>query len=371
MSIAQSARKVHWSPPLLEADDQEAAIQVIRSGWMTQNKQTEAFEKELAAVCGAKHAVVVNNGTSALIAALIAAGIKAGDEVLVPTLTFIATVNSVLLIGAKPILVDCDAKTLNMCLEDLERKITPKTKAILFVDVYGMPNDIEALQKISAKHGITLIEDAAESIGASYKGKSFASFSHLSILSFHMAKLVPTVEGGCVFTQDDETATYLKRIRNHGGAAQYQFVTFGLNLRITDIQSAIGRNQLKKLPAILSHRQKLVGMYKDALKGLVTFQEIPSYVTSHPHMIFAFFLKDKATRDKLNTYLNQNGVDTRICWPPIHRQPYHQPLFADQGPFPNSDSLSERNLSLPLGNALTEDEVQYVIQVTKEGLRNV
>lgn len=365
-----STRKIHWSPPLLEQDDQEAAIAVIKSGWMTQGKNTEAFEKEIAEVCGAKHAVVVNNGTSALITALLVSGIKPDDEVLAPTYTFIATINAILAVGAKPILVDCDRMTLNITPDLLKAKLTKRTKAILFVDVFGMPCDYEALQAFADAHKLILIEDGAQALGATYRNKPIGSFAHTAIMSFHMAKLVSTVEGGCVLTQNDEVATAIHRIRNHGMAGQYHYVVFGLNLRITDIQSAIGRSQLKKLPRILAHRTNLVQKYKDQLGDIVCFQEIPSYVTQHPHMIFSIMLKNLRQRDELNKHLNQNGVDTRICWVPTHKQPYHQPLFALQGAFPNSEWIAERTLSLPLGNALVEEEVDYVISVAKEGLRS-
>lgn len=360
--------RIPWSPPLLEEDDKQAAIQVIQSGWMTQGKQTAAFESEIEQACGAKHAVVVNNGTSALIVALLLHGIGPGDEALVPTMTFIATVNAVLAVGAKPVLVDCDPATLNLTPELLRSKLTSRTKAVIFVDVYGMPCDIDSLRSFSAEHQLILIEDAAEAIGARYKGKTIGSFDHTTIISFHMAKLTPTVEGGCLLTQNDELATRMKRIRNHGMDGPYHYVCFGLNFRITDIQSAIGRSQLAKLPRIIEHRQALVRRYKDGLRGLVEFQSEPSFVTAHPYMIFAIFLPDRAIRDRVNIYLNSQGIDTRICWVPAHLQPYHKRLFATQERFPNADLLAGRTLSLPLGNALSSAEVDTVVDAVKQAL---
>ena len=364
-------RKVHWSPPFFEEEDLEAAIQVVRSGWMTQGKQTAAFENEIAAACDAKYAVAVNNGTSALIAALHAAEIGPGDEVLAPTMTFIATINAILAVGAKPILVDCDPQTLNVTPELLHAKLTSKTKAVLFVDVYGMPCDIDRLRLFAEQNSLILIEDAAQAIGAQYKGKPIGSFGHLTVISFHMAKLVPTVEGGCILTQDENLAARMKQIRNHGMAGQYHYVCFGLNFRITDIQASLGRSQLKKLTRIVELRQQLAQQYEQGLRGLVDFQIVPDYVTSHPHMIYAVFLKDKETRDRVNRHLNQRGVDTRICWVPTHLQPYHRELFSNQGSFPNAEKAAERNLSLPLGNALTPEEVSYAIEVVKEALERI
>lgn len=358
---------IPWSPPLLGEDDKQAAIDVIKSGWMTQGKQVAALEEEMAAECGAKHAIVVDHGTSALMAALIGHGIGEGDEVLVPTMTFIATVNAVSAVGATPVLVDCDPKTLNVTPELLRAKITKKTRAILFVDVYGMPCDIDAISELAREYELDLIEDAAEAIGATYKGRQLGESQHTVVISFHMAKLVACVEGGCILTNDDEMAHFLKQVRNHGMAGRYDYKVFGLNFRMTDIQAAMGRTQLKKLPLILEHRQNLVKQYKEGLKGLVEFQEVPDYVTSHPHMIFSIFLKDQGTRDGLIEYLNANGIDTRVCWLPTHQQPYHKEIFANQS-FPNAEALARTTVSPPLGNALSSDEVATVIDVIKEGL---
>lgn len=361
-------RTVPWSQPLIGEAEQEAAIRVIRSGWMAQGKETAAFEEEIAQICEAKHAVVVNNGTSALITALLASGIGKGDEVLVPTFTFIATVNAVMAVGAQPVLVDCDPQTFNVTADLLKSKITRKTKAILFVDVYGMPCDIESIQDLAKLYDLTLIEDAAEAIGARYRGRPVGSYPHLTVLSFHMAKLVSTVEGGAVLTGDDQLASSLRQIRNQGQGGKYHYVTLGYNFRMTDIQAAIGREQLRRLPAILEHRQRLINEYKVGLEGFVQFQEIPEDVNVHPHMIFAVLLRDRKMRDRVNRYLNDHGIDTRICWVPAQEQPYHREIFLPQGTFPASETIAERNLSLPLGNALTREDVQYVVQIFREAM---
>ena len=232
-----------------------------------------------------------------------------------------------------------------------------------------MPCDIDELRVFAEKRKLILIEDAAEAMGAVYNGKPIGSFNHTAIISFHMAKLTPAVEGGCLLTQDDELAARMKQIRNHGMATQYHYICFGLNFRITDIQSAIGRSQLAKLSKTVALRQSLVRQYKDGLLGLVEFQEEPTYVTTHPYMIFSILLPDQVMRDRVNAFLKDHGIDTRVCWVPVHQQPYHKTLSAAQGAFPNADRIAERTLSLPLGNALSSSEVAEVIDAVKQALR--
>jgi len=360
---------IQWSKPLLEEDDMEAAIRVIRSGWLTQGKETRAFEDEIADVVQAKHAVMVNNGTAALIAALMASDIGPGDEVLVPTMTFIASVNVISLIGATPVLVDCNPKTLNVDVETLKAKLTPKTKAILFVDFCGMPCDIDGLTTFAAEHNLVLIEDAAQALGASYKKRPIGSFANVATFSMHMAKVVPTAEGGCVVTQDDQTAERLRQIRNHGMLQRHNYVGFGLNFRITDIQSAIGRSQLKKLDRFIEHRQEMAQLYRRELDGWVTGQEVPEYVTRHPYMIYSVFFKDQAERDVVRKGLNDQGIDARVCWTPVHQQPYHQKLFAGQGKLPFAETVGETFLSLPLGNGSSREEVLQVANAVKQELK--
>ena len=359
-------RNVSWSPPAIGEEEKKAAIAVVNSGWMTQGKKTEEFEKKLADYIGCKHAVVVNSGTSALITAMIAHGIGRGDEVLVPTLTFIASVNAISAVGATPVLVDSDLETFNTTPELMKEKITGKTKAIMPVDVAGMPIDIDSFKDFAEDNDLILVEDAAEAVGAKYKHKKIGSFDHTSILSFHMAKLMSTIEGGCLTTNDDAVAEKCKMIRNHGMQGRYDYAVFGLNSRITDIQSAIGLEQLKKLDRHLELRNKLAKQYMDGLKGLVEFQQIPDYVTLHPWMIFGVLTEAKK-RDAINKLLNDNGIGTRICWLPAHKQAYHSKLF--KGSYPNAEQIASRIINPPMGNALAKEDVDYVIEKFKEALK--
>jgi len=357
---------VPWSPPDIGPEEIAAAKKVIDSGWLTQGKITEQFEKEIEKKVGCRNAVVVNNGTSALVASLLAHGIGHGDEVIVPTYTFIATVNSVLAVGATPVLVDCDKTTFNTTPEMVLEKITPKTKAIMPVDVAGMPVDINGFADLARDQDILFIQDSAESLGAEYRGRKVGGFDNTSVFSFHMAKLSSTIEGGCVLTNDNMIADRVRMIRNHGMKGKYDYACFGLNFRTTDIQSAIGIEQLKKLDRYIHRRNKLAQIYEQELQGIVGFQQIPDYVTVHPRMLFGI-LVEKEKRDSIISALNAQGIGTRICWPPTHTQEYHKTLFA--GSYPNAEEIGKSIINIPMGNDLNEEQVHHVVEKIKEVLR--
>ena len=360
---------ISWAPPKIEKEDHDYAIKVIKSNWMTQGKITELLEKKLCQKLNAKYAVVINNGTSSLICALLAHGIKPGDEVLVPSFTFIATVNSILAVGAKPVLVDSDPMTFNTDIKFLKQKINKKTRAIMPVDVSGMPVDIDKIKDFTDKNNLILIEDAAEGIGAKYKKRKLGSFGHSTIFSFHMAKVVSGIEGGCVLTNNSQIANKLRAIRSHGSVGQYNYKFFGLNFRISDIHSAIIIKQLKKLEKFLEHRQNLAKLYKEELSNFVTFQNIPSFVTLHPFMLFSILIKPKL-RNKLNKFLNKKGIDTRICWPPVHKQKYHSTIFPKIR-LVGSEEIYSKIINLPMGNGLSANEVSQVCNVFKTGLKSI
>ena len=354
---------IRWAPPAIGKEEHQKAIDVIKSNWMTQGKITDLLEKKISKILNVKHAVVVNNGTSALQCALISHGIGPGDEVIVPTFTFVATVNSILSVGAKPILVDCDLNTFNTNMDLIKSHITAKTKAILPVDVAGMTIDVNQFQEFVKKKNLILIEDAAEAFGGEYCHKKIGSFGHSTIFSFHMAKVIAGVEGGCLVTNDDLIAQNARLVRSHGSTKPYDSKLFGLNMRISDIHSAIILKQLERLEIFLSHRNKLATIYKNGLSEF-SFQEIPSYVTLHPYMLFAVLIKPRL-RNKLNLFLNKNNVETRICWPPVHTQKYHSKLFRKQN-FPNSEKIYSQLINLPMGNGLSEENVNHVIKIIKK-----
>jgi perosamine synthetase len=359
--------KIHWAPPSLGVNEEKIVQKVMKSGWLSQGKITEQFEKKMCEITNSKFAIAVNNGTSALMCALIAHEIGKGDEVILPSFTFVATVNAVIALGAKPVLVDCDPLTFNTTPEIMNKKITKKTKAIIPVDVSGMPINIDLFRKFTKEKNLILIEDAAEALGAQYKNKKIGSFGHSTIFSFHMAKIVTGIEGGIITTNNKEIARKSKLIRSHGDLGGYNSICFGLNFRISDIHSAIALEQIKKLDQYLKHRNQLARIYKEELKE-IEFQEIPNYVTLHPFMLFGSLFKQKI-RNRVNQFLNNNGIETRICWRPIHMQKYFQ--NNNKYKLLNSEQIFSKIINLPMGNGLSEEQVMEVTKHVNNAMKKI
>lgn len=356
--------KIEWSSPDIGEAEKKAVLRVMESGWLSQGPETKAFERELGAFVGnSRYCVVVNNGTSALIAALLANGIGKGDEVIVPAHTFIASINAILAIGARPVLADVDYATWNLTPEFAERALTSKTKAVLPVNVAGLPVQIYEFQDFAKKHELSLIIDSAESFGGEYRHRMIGDihFEHTSIFSFHIAKQLSTIEGGCLFTDNKEVYEKCRMIRDHGMNGRYNFATFGLNFRITDLQSAIGREQLKKVPKAIKHRSQCVTLYKRFLNNQFEYQEVPEYVTKHPNLFFGILSKN---RNKIVEKLIKHGIDTRICWPYILDQPYHKTIFT--GDYPISKKISSQIITLPLSNTVPFEDIKTVCNVINE-----
>jgi perosamine synthetase len=359
---------IPWSSPDISDEERRAIDRVLDSGWLGMGPKTKEFEDGICGYTGARGAVLVNNGTSALMAAYLANGIGPGDVVLVPTYTFVATVSALLAIGAKPVLVDCDPTTLNVDPAAVEQvaKLHPDAKALVFVDLAGQPCDIDGLRDVASRHSLALIEDAAESFGAGYKDRTVGNFDHTTVFSFHIAKQLTTVEGGAIVTNNREVASRCRLIRSHGeGPEKYIHVAHGLNLRPTDIQAAIGVVQLGKMERFLALRQRLAQAYRIGLGEWLEFQRRPDYVTRPSFMLFVAFGHDSRQRDGLNSWLNYHGIDTRLPFPPVHAQPFYVAKFGREA-LPGAELAFSRVISLPIGNAISESQVGKVVECARE-----
>ena len=351
--------KVPMAKPVFEEDESNGIMKVVSSGWLGQGKVTEEFENALSNYFSSK-VIAVNNGSSAIMCALLALGVKPGDKIAVPDFTFISTSSVPKILGASIIPIDIDQKTLNMDINSLEEILkTNNIKVVIFVDVAGLPNDIDSLVALSKKYNFTLMEDAAEGFGSEYKNRKLGSYDHTSIFSFHIAKQITTVEGGCITTKNKELLKKIKAIRDVGRYNRgYIHDLIGSNFRITDIQSVIGLNQLKKSERFISRRIEIAKRFKNEIKNL-EFQYVPNYVSRHSYMLFFALAKDSKTRDQYVEKLRDNGIDARLSFYPISEQPCNPEL--KQYDCPNSREIYGRAFTITLYNSLKDSEIELII----------
>src|SRR3990167_8121122 len=368
--MGEKKMKIPWSQPDINEEDGKAMQKIIESGWLSEGKVTEEFEREIEKYIGCKHAIIFNSATAALLTTLFAHNIH-HKSVAVPAYGFIAVTNVAMAKEITPILIDSSKETLDMTIETLRTGTARNpVRVVMPIDVAGMPIDIYSFKEYCNKNDILLIEDAAEAFGSEYMHRKIGSFGHITIFSFHIAKTITTVEGGCICTDDYEIAEKCRMIKNHGVKAEKtrtRFDYFGFNFRTTDIQSALGLSQLKRVDEFLKHRNKLAESYLEEFEGLADFQHVPSYVTRHSWMFFPIFV-DERRRDDINRFLNDNGIGTRICWIPVHQQKFHEQFFHGQS-YPIAEELGRRNITLTIGNGITEEQVTYVVEKLKEALK--
>ncbi len=347
--------------PWFSVEEKDAMNQYMEEGgWLTEFKRTSEFEQRIAEYTGAKHCVVVNNGTISLTLMALAAGIKAGDEVLVPNYTMIATPNSVQMFGAIPIFVDVEKETLCMDIEEARKAITPKTKAIFFVNANGRypKSGIEAFQKLCDENGLILLEDAAQSLGSRYPdGKHQGTIGLAGSFSFSAPKIITTGQGGAIITNDDDMAFRLRRLKDFGrsGGGNDIHASIGFNFKFTELQAVIGNEQMKKLPWRVERKKEILNLY---INNLITIREVQFFDQDLTFTTPWFIDVLAENRDELVKYLKEYGVGSRTMYPPINKQEaYNLP-----GDHPVSNLVGEKGLWLPSSAQLTNEEIELICE---------
>src|SRR5450631_2973554 len=364
-----------------EADIQ-AVVEVLRSDWLTTGPKVAEFEEAFAARVGAKYAVSVSSGTAALHAAAFAAGLKAGDEAITTPLTFAATANCVLYQGATPVFADVCGDTLNLDPEQMEKKITPKTRAILAVDYAGHPADLAQILEIARRQGLIVIEDACHALGAESDGQRVGSIADMTVFSFHPVKHITTGEGGMVATNNPQFAETLRRFRNHGissnarqrqsaGQWHYEMVLLGFNYRLPDIVCALGIQQLKKLDANLARRREIAARYAAAFREISGV--IPPAVRpgANPawHLYPIRLNLERLTTDRPQIFraLRAENIGVNVHYIPVHLHPYYRERFGyNGGEFPVAEDSYARLISLPMFHGMSDQDAEDVIEAVKK-----
>jgi dTDP-4-amino-4,6-dideoxygalactose transaminase len=344
---------------LIREEIESAVCEVLASTHYSDGPFVEGFEQCFAAFCDAEFAVGVNSGTSALHLSLLALGVKPGDEVLVPANTFIATAWAVSYVGGVPVFVDCDLETWNIDVHKIEARISPRTKAIIGVHLYGLPCDMGSIQQIAKDHRLFIIEDCAQAHGATYKGRHVGSFGEAGCLSFYPGKnLGACGEGGALITNNRSLAEHIRVLRNHGASRRYYHDEIGFNMRMDGIQAAILKVKLGHLSKWNARRQEIARMYHDGIKNKkIKMQRQPEECSSVHHL----FVITTEQRDELLLHLQDNFIQTALHYPvPCHLQQAYQFLGYQRGDCPRAEYLSHHCLSLPMFPELTNDEVEAV-----------
>jgi perosamine synthetase len=350
--------------PVVGPDEVAAVSDVLMSGMLAQGEKVAEFEQKFAGYCGAAHAVATNNGTAALHAALLAAGIGPGDEVIVPAFSFIATATAVSMCGAKPVFADVDEETFTIRPDQVKERITPKTKAVIGVHLFGQPFDVDPILEICEAHTIPLIEDAAQAHGALYHGVRAGNLGKLACFSFYATKNMITGEGGMVTTNDKPLADKLRLIVNHGQSEKYLHTELGYNYRMTDIAAAIGIVQLRKLDKFNLRRRKNAEYYTANLtaKGLVKPRVAEGVQHVYHQYVIQLTPEFPLSRSALMDLLKAKGIGSAVHYPiPIHRQPLYAPV-ADPDPCPVATRLSASVLSLPVHPSLDTKDLAYICE---------
>jgi len=373
IAIHMSETFIRLCVPWTSDDEMDSIKEVITSGYLTQGPKTEEFERAVAEYVGAQYAFATSSCTTALHLSLVALGVGPGDNVLVPDFTFPATANVVIQQGARPILVDVDPGTFNIDIEDLFRKWTPRTKAVIPVHVFGRPASMDQIREFAQGKNLAVIEDAACALGATYKGKRCGNLGDLGCFSFHPRKIVMTGEGGMITTNSNGLAKKIAVLRSHGSvreASRLRFVAAGFNYRMSDVNAAIGIVQMRKLSEIVRMRRQLAEQYMKLLSEISGLTlPVDEKHSIQTYQSFVVMLPKRINRDEIIMKMKESGVETTIGTYALHTEPYFQKYFGyKSGDLPVSFQCARRSLTLPLYPQMTVEDLSYVIEAFQKAL---
>jgi perosamine synthetase len=357
------AERISLSGPELIGNELEYVKQCLESTWISRGHFVEAFEQKFAELCGVDHAVAVCNGTAALHLALLGLGVSPGDEVIVPSLTYVATANAVSYCGATPVFVDSETNTWNLDPQAVEASVTARTVGIIAVHLYGQPADMDALRAIARRRGLFLLEDAAQAHGARFRGRSAGSLGDAGAFSFFGGKTITTGEGGMVVTDDAALAETARRLRNHGHDPdrRYYVTQLGFNYRLPNLSAAVGLAQLEHYDWHVERRRANAARYREHLHGhpgIEMTRPAPEDRSADWLTSVALAHGSEEDRDRVMARLDRAGIETRPVFPPVHHQPIYHNRFAR--PLPVAERLAARGLSLPSGAGLSPEQIDRV-----------
>jgi len=361
--------EISLASPNIGEEEARAVYDVVKTGWLNEGKKVESFENNFAEFIGTKYAVAFFNGTVALHSVLAALNLKPGDEVIVPSFTFISTANSVIFTGAKPVFADIDEKTFNLSPDDVNEKISDRTRAIIPVHYGGQAADMKPLCEIADDRNLLVVEDAAEAHGATYQDKKVGTFGNAGMFSFTPTKNITTGEGGMITTNDEKLSERLRLLKNHGSSSPYHHIILGYNYRMTEMQAAIGIEQLKKLNMIIDLKQKNQEYLTKKLSSIHGLT--PPFVPAdrkHVYMLYTIKIDEKETgvsRDTFMQKLQEKGIMTKIYFPPVHMQPYYRENGYSDVMLSVTEKIYHSVCSLPCYSQLTKTELDYMINVIK------